>query len=66
LQVHYDAASPDQQRNGEVLSMSNPPSIAEVGQVLCCDVLAIAHMPHIMITCIMRTPYINPLVYRYN
>lgn len=33
-QIHYDAASPNQQRNAEVLSMANPPSVAEVRATL--------------------------------
>lgn len=40
VKVHYDAASPDQQRNAEYLSLENPPSVAELvlegcGEVYC-------------------------------
>ena len=30
VKVHYDAATPDQQRQATVLSVSNPPSVSEV------------------------------------
>eukprot|EP00602_Paraphysomonas_sp_CaronLab_P012895 CAMPEP_0185038310 /NCGR_PEP_ID=MMETSP1103-20130426/33824_1 /TAXON_ID=36769 /ORGANISM="Paraphysomonas bandaiensis, Strain Caron Lab Isolate" /LENGTH=399 /DNA_ID=CAMNT_0027576683 /DNA_START=325 /DNA_END=1524 /DNA_ORIENTATION=+ len=40
VKLHYDAAGPDQQRNAEVLSLDNPPAIAELvipecGEVYC-------------------------------
>ena len=30
VKIHYDAASPQQQRNAEALSVNNPPSVADV------------------------------------
>jgi hypothetical protein len=33
-QLHYDTASPDQQRNADVLSLENPPSVAEVNRLM--------------------------------